>query len=208
MIINLDKSVELAIELSKAVALLVSGLWVAWTFQKLQKARAATLDVVERKNRLLSQQPQLSIKLSITEEPSISDDFKSLLCIAVSLTNQGEQNLETIFDSDSLIVAKVSLERKHSLTAKPVFSSSPSWLSSRESAGLEALPNRVFKVGATRSMVLAVIPVPEPSVYFIQFKTVFYKVPFEGDDETPEETIHITAIEQAFHVSGMHERST
>jgi hypothetical protein len=105
-----EKKIELAIDFAKAIGLLISGFWAAWTFQRLQRVRAAKLEIDEKSSRirtnqleqrasrtkLSAQQPQLSLNLTVTEDRSPSSEYKSLLYVTVAMTNQGEQNLEAL----------------------------------------------------------------------------------------------------------------
>src|SRR4051794_31035679 len=87
-------------EIVKGVGLAAAGLWAAWTFRKLQKARTAELEVeklrIEReefRTRILRQQPQLAIQLNVEETASPAQRCLSLLCVSVVLKNEGDQNL-------------------------------------------------------------------------------------------------------------------
>src|SRR5690242_12581657 len=101
-------SLEQISEIIKMVGLVVAGLWAAWTFHKLQRVRAAVLENEEKltaiqksraeheelRTQLLRQQPQLAIKLDITETGFLTEKGKNFLCITAVLKNEGEQNFE------------------------------------------------------------------------------------------------------------------
>jgi hypothetical protein len=98
-------------EIVKTVGLVASGIWVAWTFNKLQKAREAEaginqklaetqkglaetqkyhIDQQEGMTRLLRQQPVLAIELSATESWD-SDQSQGYLCVNVVLEDKGDK---------------------------------------------------------------------------------------------------------------------
>jgi len=62
------------------VGLVAGGLWAAWTFQKLQRVRAAELalqkssiEQEELRTRLLRQQPQLDIQIDVAEMAPLTE---------------------------------------------------------------------------------------------------------------------------------------
>ena len=160
MLLSPDKKVEIAIDIAKVAGLFISGLWVAWTFHKLQKVRAADLENNERSSRLrasrieqqssrtklLAQQPQLSVGLSITEELSRSSSYETLLCVTVTLANEGEQNLEAMFPASPLTVATISFGEGGTPSMNVVLRTRPFYFSD-ESNDPEAMPNRIFRSG-------------------------------------------------------------
>src|SRR5438046_5033025 len=107
-------------EIVKMAGVVAGGLWAAWTFQKLQKVRAAELEnnqklteiqklrteQEELRMRLLRQQPQLAMDLHVTETASPIASYKSFLCITVTLNNEGEQNLDVQFGSSALTIGR------------------------------------------------------------------------------------------------------
>ena len=214
MLISPEKKVEFAIDIAKVVGLFISGLWVAWTFHKLQKVRAADLENNERSSRLrasrieqqssrtklLAQQPQLSVGLSITEELSPSSSYETLLCVTVTLSNEGEQNLEAMFPASPLTVATISFGEDGTPAMNVVLRTRPFYFSD-ESNDPEAMPNRIFRSGQSRKVAVALVPVPEPSAYFFQFQVIYSKVPFDGDKSSNQDPIYINALEQAFYVA-------
>jgi hypothetical protein len=209
-----EKNFEIAINVAKVVGLFISGLWVAWTFHKLQKVRAADLENNERSSRLrasrleqqagrtklLAQQPQLSVGLSITEEPSPSSDYESILCVAITLSNEGEQNLEAMFDSSALTVAAISFSEDGAPLMQVVLRTCPFYFTDQSDEPQE-MPPRIFRSGQSRKVAAAVLPVPEPSAYFFQFQTTYFKVPFDGDKSPTKDSIYINALEQVFYVA-------
>ena len=208
----LDKKIELTLDIVKAIALLVSGLWAAWTFQKLQKVRAANLDIIERNSnlrkskieqqasraKLLSQQPQLKVDLLLSEETSRSGE--SLLSVSVALTNQGEQNLMAMFDTDALTIATGATAADGTPSIQVILRTCP-FSVSKENDKPQMMRERVFRIGQTRRMAITLLPISEHSTFWIQFRTIYYKIPFDGEKAPSEERVYINAIEQAFYVS-------
>src|SRR5262249_15088247 len=97
---TMNEAVQTALELSKVLGLIIGGLWAAWTFKKLQKARSAELDnnkkLLEQRDlvtRALRQQPQLAVRLCVTETAAFADKAMSVISIAAILKNEGERNM-------------------------------------------------------------------------------------------------------------------
>jgi hypothetical protein len=194
-------------DIIKAVGLVGGGLWAVWTFHKLQKVRAAELMTNERlttrqtsriqqeelRTRLLSQQPQLAIKLNVTEAASLTETCKSFLCVTVILKNEGEQNLQVAFDPSALSIGRMVF--KNGDQTIDVHRFGPSYFSS-DSYQPQSFRERRLRVGQKRQMVLTVLPVAEPGVYIVQFHAMYYKVPFDGEKPSPEGTVYIDAYEQ------------
>jgi hypothetical protein len=209
-----DKKIELAIDLVKALGLLISGLWAAWTFQRLQRVRAAKLEIDEKSSRirtsrleqqasrtkLSAQQPQLSVNLMITEDRSPSSEYKSLLCVTVAMTNHGEQNLEALFEPSALTIATISFRTDETSSMKVVLRTCPIYISA-DTDDPQVMRTRVFRSGQTRKMGIAVLPVTELSTYFIQFQVIYHKIPFDGENPPRANPVYINAIEQAFYTT-------
>jgi hypothetical protein len=97
--------------LVETIALAASGLWIAWTFHKLQSVRAAeakiqndlraadksTVEIREAERRLLSQQPNLEIAFTEVLEHR-APDGRRYLAVTVELQNSGARNLKVEFD--------------------------------------------------------------------------------------------------------------
>jgi hypothetical protein len=151
-------SIEQVFDLVKLVGLVVTGLWAAWTFQKLQKVRAAELENSQRlvemrksrieqdeiRTRLLRQQPQLAIQLSITETPSVTGIPKSILCVTVTLKNEGEQNLQIAFDDSALTVARIDFEKNGRQVVSDLHRSDAEKPSDKASLRINAIEQVIF----------------------------------------------------------------
>jgi hypothetical protein len=207
-------TLEQAPEILKAVGLVAGGLWAAWTFQKLQKARAAELEnnrrlteiqkshmeQEESRTRMLRQQPQLAIQLDVAETASQLQSCKSVLCITVSLKNEGDQNLMVVFNNSTLTIRRIVLGKDGNLTMGALTRCAP-FFYVPGSDEPQMLPERVFRIGQQRKMVLAIVPVIEPEGYFIQFHAVYHRIPFDGEKPSGEEPTPINAIEQTFYLA-------
>lgn len=197
-------------EIVKMVGILAGGLWAAWTFQKLQKTRAAelentqTLNAIQKsrieqdelRTRLLRQQPQLAMELHVTETPSTTSAYKSFLCIMVTLKNEGEQNLDVQFGLSPLAVGRMVFRKNGEQTIE-VERFGASYFDD-ESEAPQLFRERILRVGQKRQMALAVLPVAEPAGYIIQFHALYGRRPFDNERST-EEPLLINAVEQAIY---------
>ena len=204
-------SLEQFSEIIKMLALVSGGLWAAWTFHKLQKVRAAELDnnqkvgqiqkarmeQEELRTRLLRQQPQLAIRLEIAEMASLPETGKSLLCITVTLKNEGEQNLQVSFDDSALTVGRIVFGKNGKQGIGDVHRFAPFYFTT-DSDVPQTFSDRIIRVGQERKMAIAVLPVAEPGAYFVQFNALYGKVSFDGDKSSPKDLAVINAVEQAF----------
>jgi hypothetical protein len=195
-------------DIIKMVGLVAGGLWAAWTFHKLQKVRAAELEVNQKlteiqksrieqeeiRTRLLRQQPQLAIQLNVAETASLTETFKGVLCVTVTLKNEGEHNLEVAFDDSALTVGRIVFERNGEQTIRDVHRSSP-WYFASDSDKPQAFSERIFRSGQKRQMALTV-PITEPGSHVVQFRTIYCKIPFEGEKPSNKAPLAIDAIEQ------------
>jgi hypothetical protein len=195
-------------EATKLVALLVGGFWAVWTFHKLQKVQAAELGnrqtrVAIRKSRiehqelrirLLRQQPQLAVELNISETAAAIANYKSFLCVSVTLKNEGEQNLNVIFGPNPLTVGRILFQNdgKRSLEIQKLGASL--FVDKHE----EPVRERMLRVGQKRQMALTIIPIAEPSAYIFQFEAIYNRRPFD-DENSSERGMDVAAIEQAFY---------
>jgi hypothetical protein len=198
-------------ELARLLGLLVAAFWVAWTFHKLQRVRAAQLENEARlaaleKIRLeqeeltakrLRQQPQLAIQLEIVEVGTPTETYRSLLCISVVLKNEGEQNLRIEFQPATLTVGRVVVQGEPELTMG-VRRFAPSYFVDG-SDDPQFLQERILRVGQQRRMALAVMPVTEPGCYIVQFDALYERIPFDGEAPAADVVgVPISAVEQAF----------
>jgi hypothetical protein len=201
-------SLEQVSDLVKLVGLVATGVWAAWTFQKLQKVRAAELENNQRlvemrkarieqdeiRTRLLRQQPQLAIQLSIAETPPVIGASKSILCVTVILKNEGEQNLQIAFDDSALTVGRIDFEKSGRQAVRDLHRSSP-WYLAPDSDKPQAITDRILRVGQKRQMVFTV-PTMEPGAYFVQFQAIYDRFPFDGEKPSHKAPLTINAIEQ------------
>lgn len=204
-------SVEQFFELVKVLGLAVGGLWVAWTFHKLQRARAAEIDnnlkliqtqkerieQEEVRTRLFRQQPQLAIQIKTVEMVPFTQNSESFLGITVVLKNEGEQNLRVDFDSSALTVGRIVLTETGMQKMEEVARFGPSYFVP-ESDVPQMLPYRILRAGQSRQMALAVLPVTESAAYLIQFHAVYGRVAFDGQSPSSEKSFLIDAMEQRF----------
>jgi hypothetical protein len=204
------------------VGLIGGGLWAVWTFHKLRKVRSAELAIQESlaatqksrieeeelRRRLLSQQPQLAIELSVTETASPTETYKSFLGVTVTLKNEGEQNLQVDFDTSALSIGHIVFE-KNGEHITDVRRFGPKYFTSH-SKKPQFVPYRIFRVGQKRQIVLAVLPVTEPGGYLVQFHALYSKVPFDGEEPSSEGTNPIIdATEQTvYFATGKPDKST
>jgi hypothetical protein len=214
-------SLEQISDIIKMVGLITGGLWAVWTFHKLQRVRAAELvnnekltaiqksriEQEELRTRLLRQQPQLAIELTVTEMASLTQTCKSFLCATVILKNEGEQNLRVAFDPSALTIGRMVFEKKGGQTIK-VQRFGPSYFTP-DSDEPQFFSERILRIGQKRQMVLAVLPITEPGGYIVQFHAVYSKVPFDGEKPSRKDPFSIDAIEQTiFFATGNPDKST
>ena len=184
-------SVEQATAIIQMIGVVVGALWAAWSFHKLQRIRAAELDneskltmiqktrleQEEIRTQLLRRQPQLAIQLQITEAPSFNDIYKSFLCISVKLKNEGEQNLRLDFSPSALTVGRVTFDKDKKQTTELHYYGPPYFDGHNDEPVLFSY--RILRVGQARETALAIIPVPEPGAYIVQYRTDYHKILFE-----------------------------
>ena len=205
-------TVEQASEVIKMFGLVTGGLWAAWTFQKLQKVRAAELannktltdiqksriEQEEIRARLLRQQPQLAVQLNVSETAPSTEPCRSFLCVTVILKNEGEQNLQVDFGPSALTVGRLVFEKDGRQKIEDVHRFGASYFIPNSNEP-QMLSNRIFKIGQKRQMVLAILPVTEPGGYLIQFNASFSRTRFDSEERSEENSDSILAIEQAFY---------
>lgn len=199
--------------LLESIALVVGGLWVAWTFRKLQKTRAAegeiartraetekgSAEVAELHWRQVSQQPNLLITFSRAAEHRTAE-MQRYLSVEIELRNSGSRMLEIRFDEPPLRVGRYDLANlgaglTNAYTAKAqVFSV--------KGTHLEDVPWRVLRVGQARRMGF-LVGLDEPGIYLLEFRATYFAVPFEGENQETLNTRPVTAIEQRVTPVGM-----
>jgi hypothetical protein len=197
-------------EVITMIGLVAGGLWAAWSFHKLQRARGAELEnrqkliniqtsQIEQENLRLQrvrQQPQLAIALSVTETPPLADTSTRFLCVTVTLTNEGEQNTNVVFDDSALTVGRAGKS-----TITDVHRYAPCYFEPHNDKP-QAFHERVIKVGQKRQMTLTA-PVTEPGLYILQFQAIYFKIPFDDEAKSlkykvPKDAIN--AIEQTSYI--------
>ncbi len=204
------KPSELA-DLAKTGAILLGGGWALWTFQKLQKARLAEIELrrglseiektraerEELKQRRLAQQPVLNIEMNVTHEDHESDPNEVVLNVVVTLENKGSENLNVAFDDSTLTAGRLQSNAKEAVQAKDV-RRTPAIYVSAESKKAEMFEERIFRVSQKRNMVFTV-PVRRAHTLFVQFRATYYRIPFDGETKQGHEGTPIQALEQVFY---------
>lgn len=207
----MSMSIEQLVDLVEVAGLVIGGLWVAWTFHKLQRARAAEIDNNlkliqtqkeriehdEARSRLLRLQPQLAIRIDAVELAPFASNGKSFLGVTVILKNEGEQNLKVDFDSSALTVGRIVFTKAGGQKLQDVHRFGPSYLVP-ESDEPHMLSYRILRAGQARQMALAVLPVTGSAAYLIQFHAVYGRIPFDGQTSSDEKPFLIDAMEQRF----------
>jgi hypothetical protein len=212
MMILATISLQQISEIMKMAAVVVGGLWAAWTFQKLQKAQAAELgnrakrtaietsrvEQEEGRTRMLRQQPQLAIDIKVTETAASAAGYASLLGISVTVKNEGEQNLKIEFGPSPLTVGRIVFQKNGEQNLEIGRFAAPYF--SEEKNEPEAFRERLLRAGQRRQMALAVLPVKEASAYMLQFRVRYVRFPFDGENQTKfDEGLTIDAVEQAIY---------
>lgn len=144
--------------------------------------------------RLLRQQPQLAIELKVVESVRQTDVPKGILCVTVSLKNEGDQNLDVQFDDSTLIVGRIAFEKKGRQTIENLHRRGPLYFTNGSDEP-QPLSQRVFRVGQRRQLSFAV-PLVEPGAYFVQFYAIYAKAPFDGEKPQHDASSPVAAIEQ------------
>lgn len=200
--------------LVEMAALVVGGLWAAWSFHKLQKARGAEvginvevatlrklqLEIENDKRRHLREQPALGIALEAHEVIDASETSGSVLCVTATLKNEGELNLEVMFDESALTVGRLVHDEHHRQSVKDLRRSSHWYLAPDGKKGEAFLAERIFRIGQTRRIPFAV-QLRDAGVYLVQFQATYNKVPFDDEKASRREPVAITALEQTIYVA-------
>jgi hypothetical protein len=199
-------------EIVKMLAMVIGGLWVAWTFHKLQKVKAAEVDNnkklaeterlnIERQHlltQMLRQQPQLSIRLDVNETDPVPHLSRSLLCVTVTVKNEGDQNLSIALDNSALTMARIAFSGDGRQRIEQVHRFGASYFTV-DSDEPELFKFRIIRAGQSRQMALALLPA-EPGGYVLQFHAVYQREPFDTEDaKVPR--FPINAVEQTFFVA-------
>jgi hypothetical protein len=202
----------------KLSGIVVGGAWTLWTYYKLQtekrkeleiansiaRLRKSELEIETAKRQLLREQPQLGIALGVT---GVVSNKSYIICVDVTLKNEGDLNLEIEFDDAALSVGRITSDVHHRQSVKDLRRSSH-WLLPSEGKTAEAVTvPRIFRIGQVRKLVFAV-EVGGPGIYLVQFQAMYEEIPFDHDKSRRKSTKPIIAIEQAIHVVTEHEEST
>lgn len=199
-------------EIVKMLAVVIGGLWVAWTFHKLQKVRAAEIDSnkklaetervnIERRNlltQILRQQPQLAIRMDVSETDPVPGLGSSLLCVTVTLKNEGDQNLSITFDNSVLVMSRITFSDDGRQRMEQVRRFGVSYFTD-DSDEPKILKYRILRAGQSRQMALALLPA-EPGGYVLQFHALYQREPFDTEDAKVTR-VTIDAVEQTFFVA-------
>jgi hypothetical protein len=207
-------------DLVEAAAIAVAGIWAAYTFHKLQTARAAETDIrrmeseinkaesdirkgileaeknsaeiAESGRRLLSQQPNLEISFGDIAEHHIANAGIDCLVIPVTLRNSGVRNLWVEFSRHTLTVGRFESANMHATRLLDAYGTAPQYVAAP--GQMKNMPERVFRVEQSRQLAF-VAPVPSAGLYLLQFEATYSPAPFEGENAV-QEAMHIQAIEQ------------
>jgi hypothetical protein len=191
--------VESFARLVEALGLVAGGLWAAWTFHKLQKARKAILDVrrarlseQEQRTKLVQRQPVLQIGLRVEEESErLPTPF---VRITVLLANRGDQNLTIQFNESFVTIGRVTEDEDGRVRMEAV-NRLGAWMFDRDVSGVRRMPERIFRVGQKRRMAF-VAPIHAPGAYVVQCRAAYFRIPFDGEAAGKSEPLVIDAIEQ------------
>jgi hypothetical protein len=203
-----------AADLLKAIGMVCAGLWVAYTFHRLQKPLAAELDnrkkyVDVQKGRLeqeglraelLGHQPNPEIGIQIMHHADHSSSGHAFLVAIVTIANRGTQNFEIEFTESAVAVARLETARGGSLQAAEVSRAAP-WLLNDDNDDLQVFPHRIFRAGAVRRMVF-VARCASSGLFALQFRASYRRILFEDDHRTKNDAMWIEAVEQAYYAIG------
>ena len=196
--------------LVETIGVLGTGAWAAWTFHKLQAVRAAEVDIQgkiaeakksdaekeEIRQRIIGQQPLLDIDIRAKQVGAAGASAPLFLYVIILLKNEGQQNLEVIFDDSALTVARMDLDSQNRPEPTKIYRAGPWWVPPK-GAHPQKLEERIFRVGQRRRMAF-LVPIPSGGIYFVQFQATYGRAPFEGERTSKQEPLFITAIEQRF----------
>lgn len=203
-------NVEAFKSIVEAVAIAVSGLWIAWTFHRLQSVKAAEANILnnlrtadknaaetqEADRRLVSQQPSLDIQfLEVVGYSFEESDGGSFIGLTIELSNLGARNLIVQFDKSSLTLARFELSDVNLRKMSNLYRSGVCYFAGH-GPRLAELPWRILRTGQRRQIVL-LAPTPVDGLYLVQFQALYYVLPF--DTEEPEEA-------QGTPIQGMQQR--
>jgi hypothetical protein len=200
-----------AADLLKAIGMVCAGLWVAWTFHKLQKPLAAELDnrkklVDVQKGRLeqeglraelLGHQPNPEISIQVTHYPDDSSSGHAFLAVTVMIANRGTQNFEILFTDSTVAVARLETVRGGKQRAAEVHRAAP-WLLGEENDDLQSFGARAFRAGAVRRMVF-VVRCPSSGLFLVQFRATYRRLLFDDDRRTKDKGVWVDAVEQSIY---------
>lgn len=176
---NASEIVNLALKTIQTLGLVGSGLWAAYTFFRLQRPRTAELENQARRNDLLRQQPILAIEIKVTETGWDKDGKNGLMAVLVTLKNEGDQNLEALFDKAALTVGRIAFDKEgDQIIKKP--RRYPHLHMFEEDNKPEPILLRIFRAGQKRQLAFGV-PIAEPGGYFIEFHTTYEWRPFDAE---------------------------
>lgn len=202
------ESVQAVKSIVETIAVVIGGLWIAWTFHKLQSVRASEADISnklreadksqaethEAARRLLSQQPNLEIEFDdFLEHTEEGVEGGSFLGVTLHLRNTGSRNLVVEFDETTLSVARFVLRDRELREMSEVYRTAFRWIAERGTT-LVPVEYRILRVGQQRQIVV-VAPARTPGLYLVQFRALYYMLPFDSEP-TEEKVFPIQAMQQ------------
>jgi len=201
-----QEGVETFRSIVEMIAIAITGLWVAWTFHRLQSVRASeaaiaktlmetkknAVESAEADQRLLSQQPNLDIEFSqIVEHAAGEAATGSFLGLTIKLHNSGSRNLVVELDTSTLSSARFVLTDTNRCDVSDVYRTGAHYIADAGEA-LTPFEYRILRVGQERQIIV-LAPAPMPGLYLVQFKAIYYMLPF--DAEEPDDTRKVFPIQ-------------
>ena len=198
---TVPEQVEVIKGLAETAAIVVGGLWAAWTFHKLQRARASEAEVNralaetrESERRLLAQEPNLEIDITDVAEYHVPGLEQGCLGIGVQFANTGLRNLEVILDGSALSVGRLVLGDRRRLRLTDIHRSAAHYLPETGPA-LQQMTSRVFRVGQRRR-VLLIGRIAGPGLYLVQVQVLYRGIEFEVETPAEDFGVVVRAVEQ------------
>jgi hypothetical protein len=151
-----------------------------------------------------NQQPQLAIQLEVSESASPNPAYQSVLAITTVVKNEGNQHLWMSFDESSLTVGRLEFYKNGRQRLSSVIKSGPMRFTPG-SRTLRPFDFRILRVGQTRRMALALVPITTPGSYLIQFRASYERAQLMASDSEDEkicrDNLAVEAIEQSFYIA-------
>jgi hypothetical protein len=122
-----------------------------------------------------------------------------MLCVTVTLKNEGDLNLEVTFDDSALTVGRIVQDKHHGQTIQALHRSCHWYLPGGGRTGEQLSDPRIFRTGQTRQIPFA-LEIADPGIYLVQFQAVYQKRPFDDEHAFRKKPLAIIAFEQKIHV--------